>query len=217
MRPSGRDHSRAVAEAGGSSEFSALWSGQAVPLGTDRPAGDLVRALAAAASDVLGNVAASRRRRPMTIATEADFDAIVVGGGHNGLITAGYLAMAGLSVVVLEARAAVGGTATSEEFAGATVNVCSCDHITLRTTPVIGELELERFGLSYLDLEPTGAAMAWSGGPAWTHWHDVDRTVEGLARTHPSDVEGYRRYVERALRRSRRCWLPRPSRRPCAA
>ena len=135
----------------------------------------------------------------MTIATEADFDAIVVGGGHNGLITAGYLAMAGLSVVVLEARAAVGGTATSEEFAGATVNVCSCDHITLRTTPVIGELELERFGLSYLDLEPTGAAMAWSGGPAWTHWHDVDRTVEGLARTHPSDVEGYRRYVKRAL------------------
>ncbi len=48
---------RAVAEAGGSSEFSALWSGQAVPLGTDRPAGDLVRALAAAASDVLGDVA----------------------------------------------------------------------------------------------------------------------------------------------------------------
>jgi phytoene dehydrogenase-like protein len=128
-----------------------------------------------------------------------DYDVIVVGGGHNGLVTAGYLARAGRSVLVLEARPLVGGTATSEQFAGATVNVCSCDHTTLRTTPVIDDLGLERFGLRYLDLEPSGAAMAWSGGPVWTHWHDVDQTVDGLARTHPSDVDGYRRYLRRAV------------------
>ena len=128
-----------------------------------------------------------------------DYDVIVVGGGHNGLVTAGYVARAGRSVLVLEARSQIGGTATSEEFAGATVNVCSCDHTTLRTTPVIDDLELERFGLRYLDLEPDGAARAWSGGPTWTHWHDIDRTLDGLARTHPAEVDGYRRYLKRAV------------------
>jgi beta-carotene ketolase (CrtO type) len=128
-----------------------------------------------------------------------DHDVIVVGGGHNGLVTAGYLARAGRSVLVLEARSAVGGTATSESFAGAVVNVCNCDHVTLRTTPVIDDLELSRFGLRYLELEPNGAARAWSGGATWTHWHDIDRTVDGLARTHPDEVDGYRSYVRRAV------------------
>ena len=128
-----------------------------------------------------------------------DYDVIVVGGGHNGLITAGYVARAGQSVLVLEARSQVGGTATSEDFAGAIVNVCSCDHVTLRTTPVIDELGLERFGLDYLDLEPSSVARAWSGGPSWSHWHDVDQTLDGLSRTHPADVDGYRRYLRRAM------------------
>ena len=53
------------------------------------------------------------------ITPRPDYDVIVVGGGHNGLVTAGYLARAGRSVLVLEARSQVGGTATSEDFAGA--------------------------------------------------------------------------------------------------
>lgn len=132
-------------------------------------------------------------------APRPDYDVVVVGGGHNGLVTAGYLARAGRSVLVLEARTSVGGTATSEQFGGATVNVCSCDHVTVRTTPVIDDLELERFGLRYLDLEPNGTARAWSGGPAWAHWHDVDRTLDGLSHTHPGEVDGYRRYLRRAI------------------
>lgn len=128
-----------------------------------------------------------------------DFDAVVVGGGHNGLITAAYLVEAGMSVAVLEARAAVGGTATSERFGGGTVNVCSCDHVTVRTTPVIEELGLGGLGLSYLELDPNGAAMAWSGGPPWTHWHETDRTVDGLAHTYPDEVPGYRRYLRHAI------------------
>jgi len=128
-----------------------------------------------------------------------DFDAIVVGGGHNGLVAAGYLAKAGLSTLVVEARADVGGTATSEQFAGATVNVCSCDHITFRTTPVIDDLELSQFGLRYLDLEPNGTSLAWSGGPSWAHWHDIDQTLDGLAAAYPDEVDGYRRYLRRAV------------------
>ena len=123
----------------------------------------------------------------------------MVGGGHNGLVTAAYLANGGMSTLVIEARAAVGGTATSEEFAGATVNICSCDHVTLRTTPIVDELELSRFGLRYLDLEPNGTSLAWSGGPAWAHWHDVDQTLDGLAVAYPGEVAGYRRYLRRAI------------------
>ncbi len=115
----------------------------------------------------------------------ADFDAIVVGAGHNGLITAAYLAKAGVRTLLLEARRAVGGTAASEEFAGVTVNICNCDHLTFRTTPVMAELDLASFGLRYLDIEPSQHHMAWSGGAPWTQYHDVDQTLDSL-RQHTS-------------------------------
>jgi phytoene dehydrogenase-like protein len=129
----------------------------------------------------------------------ADFDAIVVGAGHNGLITAAYLAKAGLRAVLLEARHGVGGTASSESFAGVTVNICNCDHLTFRTTPIMSELDLASFGLRYLDVEPAQHHMAWSGGPSWTQYHDVDQTIDALRSTYPDEVDGYRRYLRAAL------------------
>jgi beta-carotene ketolase (CrtO type) len=137
--------------------------------------------------------------QPMPQAPAADFDAIVVGAGHNGLITAAYLAKAGLRTLVLEARSGVGGTAASESFAGVTVNICNCDHLTFRTTPVMSELDLASFGLQYLDVEPAQHHLAWSGGPSWTQYHDVDLTLDSLRRTHPGEVDGYRRYLRAAM------------------
>jgi beta-carotene ketolase (CrtO type) len=128
----------------------------------------------------------------------ADYDAVVIGAGHNGLVTGAYLARDGLRTLLVEARSIVGGTAASEAFAGATVNVCNCDHLTFRTTPVMEELDLESFGLRYLDVDPTQVALAWSGGPAWAHHHDVGRTMDELARTYPQEVDGYRRYLAAA-------------------
>lgn len=126
----------------------------------------------------------------------SDFDAVVVGAGHNGLITAAYLARDGMRTLLLEARPIVGGTAGSEPFAGATVNLCSCDHMTIRTTPVIEELRLGDAGLEYLDLDPALVGWAWSGGPAWKLHRDVGATVDGLARQYPQEAEGYRRYLK---------------------
>jgi beta-carotene ketolase (CrtO type) len=127
-----------------------------------------------------------------------DYDVIVVGAGHNGLVCAAYLARAGLRILLLEARTSVGGVAGSERFAGATVNVCNCDHVTFRTTPIADELDLARFGLRYLEIDPAQVAASWSGGPSWTQWHDVERTIDGLASTYPGEVDGYRSYLGRA-------------------
>ncbi len=129
-----------------------------------------------------------------------DVDAIVIGAGHNGLVCAAYLARAGLSTLLLEARAAVGGTAASEPFGGGIVNVCSCDHLTFRTTPVIEELALADHGLRYLDVEPAQLNLSWTDpATAWPSYHDVDRTLEALRALHPGEVAGYERYLRDAL------------------
>lgn len=126
-------------------------------------------------------------------------DAIVIGAGHNGLVTAAYLARAGLRTLLVEARGSVGGTAASERFAGVTVNICNCDHMTFRTTPVMDELRLADFGLEYIDMEPAQHNMAWAGGPAWSMHHSVDDTVDSLRAAFPDEAEAYRRYVRAAL------------------
>jgi phytoene dehydrogenase-like protein len=132
----------------------------------------------------------------------SDHDAIVVGAGHNGLITAAYLARAGLDTLLVEARGDVGGTAASELFAGVTVNICNCDHVTFRTTPVIEELRLADHGLTYLDVEPAQHNFSWASIEArrgWSHHHDLEATLDDLGRCFPDQVDGYRRYAAAAM------------------
>lgn len=141
------------------------------------------------------------RERLATMATD-DFDAVVIGAGHNGLVTAAYLARAGLSTLLVEARDSVGGTASSEAFADATVNICNCDHLTFRTTPVMEELALADHGLEYLEVEPAQHNMTWSSarsGGGWSSHHDLDQTLDEIGRIAPGDVEGYRRYAKVAM------------------
>jgi phytoene dehydrogenase-like protein len=133
------------------------------------------------------------------VASPADHDAIVVGGGHNGLICAAYLARAGLDVLLLEARPTVGGCASTVAALGARVNICSCDHTVFRTTPVMDELDLAAHGLTYLDVDPAQLSLLHGRGPAWPVFHDTARTLDALALTYPHEVEGYRRYLKAAL------------------
>lgn len=130
----------------------------------------------------------------MTKRSTTDFDAVVIGAGHNGLITAAYLARYGLSTLLIEARSEVGGTAASETFSGSTVNICNCDHLTIRTTPVAEELNLASHGLKYINIEPPQINLDWNTGRPWEIWHDVDKTVDSLGRSHPDSVEGYRKF-----------------------
>ncbi|MGQ0847548.1 MAG: phytoene desaturase family protein [Actinomycetota bacterium] len=126
-------------------------------------------------------------------------DAIVVGGGHNGLTCAAYLARAGLRVLVLEARTTIGGCASTVEELGARFNICNCDHVMVRATPVVEELDLAGHGLTYLDLEPHLLAINWEGGEPWFGFHSVERTLESIAIAYPHQVDAYRRYCREAM------------------
>ncbi|MFN0090887.1 MAG: NAD(P)-binding protein, partial [Acidimicrobiales bacterium] len=129
-----------------------------------------------------------------------ELDAIVVGGGHNGLICAAYLARAGAAVAVLEARPVLGGAPAQDEV-GAAVDLHGGDQLAVRSAALIEELDLARHGLRFLDGAPALIALG-AGETAPSRplvlFHDLDRTLDGLARTHPDQVDGYLRVVRTA-------------------
>jgi phytoene dehydrogenase-like protein len=117
------------------------------------------------------------------------WDAIVVGGGHNGLACAAYLARAGRSVLVLEKRHVLGGAAVSEEvFPGFTYSVCSYDVSLLRPW-IIRDLDLPRHGLEIIPLE--AAFSPYPDGRALCRWSDPELTRREIAAFSKQDSEVY--------------------------
>ena len=83
--------------------------------------------------------------------TGASTDALIIGGGHNGLVCAAYLAAAGLKVTVLEQRSVVGGAAVTEEFHPGFRNSVAAYTVSLLNPKVIRDLELPKFGLRVVE------------------------------------------------------------------
>ena len=79
------------------------------------------------------------------------YDALIIGGGHNGLVCAAYLAAGGLKVIVLERRAIVGGAAVTEEFHPGFRNSVASYTVSLLNPKVIRDLELPRHGLRIVE------------------------------------------------------------------
>ena len=119
------------------------------------------------------------------------YDAIVIGGGHNGLTTAAYLGRAGKKVLVLEKRYILGGAAVTEEvFPGFKFSVCSYV-VSLMKANVIRELKLPKFGLEILPLESTFTPLE---DDYLLRTADSDQTYREIARHSLRDAEAYTRF-----------------------
>src|SRR3954464_9276459 len=117
------------------------------------------------------------------------YDVVVIGGGHNGLVNAAYLARAGKHVLVLERRYVLGGAAVTEEvFPGFKFSVCSYV-VSLLRPEIIRELDLPRHGLEILPLDGTFTPMP-NGDYLW-RVNDHGKTHREIARHSRVDAEAY--------------------------
>src|SRR5579864_6332665 len=120
------------------------------------------------------------------------YDVLVIGGGHNGLTAAAYLARAGRSVLVLERRHVVGGAAVTEEvFPGFRFSVCSYV-VSLLRPEIIRELDLPRHGLEILPLD--GTLTPLPGGDHLWRVNDHAKTLREIRRHSKLDAEAYDEY-----------------------
>jgi beta-carotene ketolase (CrtO type) len=127
-------------------------------------------------------------------------DVIVVGGGHNGLTCAAYLARAGRRVVVLEANDYVGGFCITRELLpgapGFRISPYALDFMTTPVEPsVITELGLARYGLRFVHPDPYATYLSPEGS-SWSVWFSLDRTCESIARLSRRDAAYYRALIE---------------------
>src|SRR3954466_15409350 len=127
-------------------------------------------------------------------------DIVVCGAGHNSLIAACYLARAGYDVVVLESREVAGGGAVTEELStpGFKFDSCSTGHTLIQPNPVLRDDELglkSDCGLEYVQPDPV-AHVVFPDGEHFTHWLDLERTLEEIARFSARDAAAYKCALE---------------------
>src|ERR1700680_2158036 len=123
------------------------------------------------------------------------FDVIIVGAGHNGLVTAAYLARAGRRVLVLESRELVGGCAVTEEiWPGYRVSTASYLS-SLMQQKVIRDLELERFGYR-VDAKDPAFFSPYPDGRYLFMWQDRAKTLARITKCSKRDAEAYPKYED---------------------
>ncbi len=118
-----------------------------------------------------------------------DYDAIVVGGGHNGLTATAYLARAGLRVICLERRDVLGGACVTEElWPGARVSRASYV-VSMLQPKIVSDLRLADFGYRVIPLDPAYVSLT-EQGPIF-FFNEVERTAASIAKQSRRDAEAY--------------------------
>ena len=144
-----------------------------------------------------------------------DYDGIIIGAGHNGLILQSYLGKAGLKTISVDRRSvAGGGLATMEDprYPGFLHNTHAFFQRAITTMPWYADLELERHGARYLEPE-LNVALLTSDGRALEWWTDIERTAESFARFSARDAAALRRWSQEFVPIVRDILVP-ESRRP---
>jgi phytoene dehydrogenase-like protein len=126
-------------------------------------------------------------------------DVVVIGAGHNGLVAAGYLAAAGLEVLVLEAGALPGGDTVTEELTlpGFAHDSCSSAHVLIQSNPLLRDDELallSKHGLEYVHTDPA-VVLPRDDGDSLVMHRDLDATADEIARWSPKDAVAFREMV----------------------
>jgi phytoene dehydrogenase-like protein len=144
-----------------------------------------------------------------------EWDVIVVGGGHNGLTAAAYLARGGLDVLVLERREQLGGACTLEQpFSDSAYLVSPCAYLVGLLHPlVVEELELHTRGYRVHVVDPH-LWCPFDDGTSLALWNDSERSARAVAELTAKDVDGFVAYealfarIRQALRHGRRdSWI----------
>lgn len=128
-----------------------------------------------------------------------EVDVVVIGAGHNGLVTAAYLAAAGLEVLVLEANDAPGGNTRTEELTlpGFAHDSCSSAHVLIQSNPLLRDDELGLLadhGLRYVHTDPA-MVLPQADGEALVVHRDLDATADEVARWSARDADAFRAMV----------------------
>ena len=122
-----------------------------------------------------------------------DFDGVVIGAGHNGLALAAYMSRAGMRVAVLERNSRIGGGSSTEEriLPGYKLNLHANFYMGIGFSPLLRDLELYRYGFSYIE-PPVQQAAVFRDGTGIVIYKDLDKSCASLARFSRQDAETFR-------------------------
>src|SRR5579863_2536281 len=135
------------------------------------------------------------------MSAQRTLDVLIIGAGHNGLVTAAYLARAGMSVRVLERREVLGGACVTEEiFPGYKISTAAylC---SLMQERIIRELDLPKFGYRVYAKDPA-FFTPFPDGRHLTMWQDRAKTCEEIAKFSEKDAQTYPKYKDFVARLS---------------